>query len=96
MITYEALRHVKGLAKGRSEARESEPVGPVEEAVVEATLEHLPDVVADMVSNLELILGIFLSVQYLVTDPDFTLARYRRNEISLISKYDSIPGPGMP
>jgi len=46
---YTALATVEGLRKGRTTAREPEPVGPVEEAVVEATLPHLPVVVADMV-----------------------------------------------
>jgi integrase len=40
---------VKGLHKGRTEARESEPVLPVEENVIQATLHHLPPLVADMV-----------------------------------------------
>jgi integrase len=44
-----ALREVKGLHKGRTEARETAPVMPVEDSVVNATLEHLPPVVADMV-----------------------------------------------
>lgn len=44
-----ALREVKGLHQGRSEARETTPVLPVEDAVINATLEHLPPVVADMV-----------------------------------------------
>ena len=46
---YQALASVQGLAKGRSAARESEPVGPVPDAVVDATLPYLPPVVADMV-----------------------------------------------
>ena len=44
-----ALRELDGLHKGRSEAGESEPVTPVEDAVVNATLEYLPPIVADMV-----------------------------------------------
>jgi integrase len=44
-----ALREVKGLHKGRTQARETSPVMPVDESVVNATLEHLPAVVADMV-----------------------------------------------
>ena len=47
--TYEALRTVCSLRKGRSEARETVPVKPVDEAVVEAILKELPEVVADMV-----------------------------------------------
>jgi len=44
-----ALALVPGLRRGRTEARETAPVLPVEDAVVDATLPHLPDVVADMV-----------------------------------------------
>jgi integrase len=44
---WQALLAVSGLRKGRTEARESEPVGPVPEAIVERTLEHLcPTVIA--------------------------------------------------
>lgn len=43
------LREVPGLHKGRSDARESAPVMPVDDSVVNATLEHLPQIVADMV-----------------------------------------------
>ncbi|MBL8826296.1 MAG: hypothetical protein JNM18_04870, partial [Planctomycetaceae bacterium] len=46
---YEALRALPGLRKGRSQAKESEPVGPVADTVVDATLPSLPAVVADMV-----------------------------------------------
>jgi len=46
---YHALQAVPGLRKGRTAARESEPVQPVADVVVEATLPHLPAVVADMV-----------------------------------------------
>lgn len=45
----QALREVPGLHVGRTDAKETEPVKPVEDAVVNATLEHLPPVVADMV-----------------------------------------------
>jgi integrase len=44
-----ALAAVPGLRKGRTVAPDHQPVGPVEEAVVEATLPHLRSVVADMV-----------------------------------------------
>jgi integrase len=40
---------VTGLGKGRTKAKESVPVEPVPEAIVDATLPHLPEVVADMV-----------------------------------------------
>src|SRR5262249_19050092 len=36
-----ALRAVRGLARGRTEARESEPVKPVPETYINATKEHL-------------------------------------------------------
>jgi integrase len=44
-----ALREVKGLHKGRTTARESEPVMPVDDTIIDATLAHLPPIVADMV-----------------------------------------------
>lgn len=44
-----ALECVRGLQAGRTDAREPEPVGPVGDATVAATLAHLPPVVADMV-----------------------------------------------
>lgn len=45
----QALGTVEGLRKGHGKARETAPVMPVEDAVVDATLPHLPAVVADMV-----------------------------------------------
>ena len=47
--SYQALTVVEGLRKGRTNARECDPILPVDEAIVEATLPHLPEVVADMV-----------------------------------------------
>jgi integrase len=47
--TYQRLAALPGLRKGRCEAREAEPVRPIDNATVEATLPHLPEVVADMV-----------------------------------------------
>jgi len=44
-----ALSTVEGLRMGRSAARESTAVAPVPDDVVDATLPHLPPVVADMV-----------------------------------------------
>jgi hypothetical protein len=38
VTTYQALTTVGGLQRGRSPARENEPIGPVEDAVVDATL----------------------------------------------------------
>lgn len=46
---YRRLKSVTGLRRGKTEARESTPVPPVEDAVVNATLGHLPPVVSDMV-----------------------------------------------
>lgn len=47
--SYHALQAIRGLARGRSAARETEAIRPVPDEVVEATLQHLPQVVADMV-----------------------------------------------
>ncbi len=47
--TYESLRAVEGLKKGRTEAIDHEPVKPVTEARVNAVLPRLPEVIADMV-----------------------------------------------
>jgi integrase len=49
VTVYQALAAVAGLAKGRSEAREKPPVGPVPDADVEAVLRHVNPVVAAMV-----------------------------------------------
>lgn len=46
---YGALRAVAGLRKGRTRARESKPVLPVDEHIVNMTLPRLSPVVADMV-----------------------------------------------
>ncbi len=45
----QALAMVPGLRRGKTEARETEPVLPVADDVVDATLPHLSAVVADMV-----------------------------------------------
>jgi len=45
----QALAMVPGLKRGKTEARETEPVKPVDDALVDATLPHLPDVLADMI-----------------------------------------------
>jgi integrase len=45
---YQALTAVPGLRRGRTEAPEAPPVLPVDDATVEATLSHLPAVIADM------------------------------------------------
>lgn len=46
---HRRLRTVEALQRGRSEARETDPIEPVEGGVVEATIPHLLPVVADMV-----------------------------------------------
>ena len=46
---YQALATVEGLRKGRTTAREPEPILPVDDATLDATLPHLPQIVADMV-----------------------------------------------
>ena len=46
---FHGLSTVEGLRRGRTDAPESEPIGPVASSVVDATLLHLPPVVADMV-----------------------------------------------
>lgn len=46
---YQSLQAVAGLREGRTQARETNPVLPVSDEVVTATLPHLPTVVADMV-----------------------------------------------
>jgi integrase len=46
---YEALRTVAGLERGRTAAREAKPVGPVDDATVDATLPYLPHHVRVMV-----------------------------------------------
>ena len=45
----QALEAVAGLLKGKTEAHETQPVTLVADAVIDATLPHLPAVVADMV-----------------------------------------------
>jgi integrase len=50
------LREIPGLKLGRTEAPESKEIGEVSQAVIDATLPHLPAVVADMV-RLQQLLG---------------------------------------
>ena len=45
----QALTSVEGLRAGKTEARETQPFLPIDDAMIEATLPHLPRVVADMV-----------------------------------------------
>jgi integrase len=49
VAVYQALKTVSGLRKGRSEAREKPPVGPVPDDLVEKTLPRLSPTVAAMV-----------------------------------------------
>ena len=49
VTVYQALATVPGLRRYRSQAKETVPVAPVSDAVVESTLPHLPQIVADMV-----------------------------------------------
>ena len=49
VTTYTALTTVTGLQEGRTDARESEPVGPVDPDVVDATVEQLNRQVAGLV-----------------------------------------------
>ncbi|QDU56748.1 tyrosine-type recombinase/integrase [Aeoliella mucimassa] len=44
-----ALQQLAGLKKGRTKARETERITQVDDAVIDATLLHLPPMVADMV-----------------------------------------------
>lgn len=55
--SHQGLKAVEGLKKGRCAARESAPILPVEEALVEATLPHLLAPVAAMV-RLQLFSGL--------------------------------------
>jgi integrase len=45
----QALAMIPGLKRGKTTARETDPVKPVDDKLVNATLPHLPDVLADMV-----------------------------------------------
>jgi len=47
---YQAIAVVAGLRRGRTDARESEPVKPVPEAVIAATLPHLTPTIRAMVT----------------------------------------------
>jgi integrase len=49
MEIHQSLAAVAGLRRGRTEARETAPIRPVEESIVEATLPHLTSVVEAMV-----------------------------------------------
>ncbi len=49
---HHGLATVGGLRRGRSAARETEPVKPISTAIVEDTLPHLPPIVCDVVQIL--------------------------------------------
>jgi len=49
VTVYQELTTVEGLRFGQCSAKEGEPVLPVADVVVAATLLHRPEVVADMV-----------------------------------------------
>ena len=46
---WQSLVVVDGLRVGRTIAREAEPIGPADDAIVDATIEQLPAVLGDMV-----------------------------------------------
>ena len=48
VTVYQALCTIQGLQRGRSNARETKPIGPVQEDIVKATLAHISPIVADM------------------------------------------------
>jgi integrase len=56
VTVYQALCAVQGLQNGRTTAKESEPVQPVDAAVVNETLKHVSPVVAAMI-QLQLLTG---------------------------------------
>lgn len=49
VAVHAALATVRGLSRGRDQAREPAPIGPVDDDDVEATLPHLPPIVSDLV-----------------------------------------------
>ena len=46
---HQALSTVEGLRRGKSEAKETKPVLPVDDSTIDATLPHMPQMIADMV-----------------------------------------------
>lgn len=53
---HDTLKLIPSLRRGRTEARETDPIKPVPEGVVTATIKHLTPVVADMV-RAQLLIG---------------------------------------
>ena len=56
VTTYQALQTVAGLKQGKSKAKETAPIPPVDEATVEATIAHSNKRVGDMI-RLQWLLG---------------------------------------
>lgn len=46
---FQSIECIAPLKRGRTEAKEASPIAPVAQSVVDATLPHLPPVVADMI-----------------------------------------------
>ncbi|MSR58606.1 MAG: site-specific integrase [Planctomycetaceae bacterium] len=55
-VVNQGIRAVAALRSGRTKARETEPIGPIDEAIVLATLPHLTSVLSAMV-RLQLLCG---------------------------------------
>lgn len=53
---HEALRLIAPLKKGRTEAPETDPILPIEQSIVDATLKELPPILADM-ARVQLLTG---------------------------------------
>ena len=53
---YETLRLIPSLKRNRTEARETDPVRPVDPEIVEQTIAHMTPIVADMV-RVQLLIG---------------------------------------
>jgi integrase len=93
------LQSVDGLRWGRTTAREPEPVKPVDDAVVEATLLHLCPTVADMV-RVQRLTGMrpgevcAMTVGEIDTSRETWIYRPRRHKTSHHGKTRSVPlGP---
>jgi integrase len=71
-----SLRAVGGLKRGRSGARETDPIRPVEEGTVSATISHLSTVVASMV-RLQLLTGMRPAEVCCMRPCDITISKGR-------------------
>jgi integrase len=93
---YTALCTVDGLRKGRTPARETAPVTPVSDDVVEATIRHLRPMVASMVrlqrrtgARPQQIVGMHANdIDF--TDPECWVYRPRRHKTSHLDKERTI------